>query len=138
MAAPDFGAVLGENSFLILDWKSGKEKLDQEDITDQLKIYALKILLNKKRRQLGDTHIQVEEIYLPGMQSKGGIITQKDLDDVVQKIIEDTTYQKQFLVNQDPIANIPLPHTHFQRTASPKKCASCTFRLVCDKLKERE
>lgn len=138
LAAPDFGAVLGEESFLILDWKSGKEKLDQDDMTDQLKIYALKILLNKKRRQLGDTKIHVEEVYLPSMQSKGGFITQKDLDDVIQKIIEDTTYQKQFLVNQDPLANIPLPHTHFQRTTSPKKCASCTFRLVCDKLKERE
>jgi len=138
LAAPDFGVVLGEDSFLILDWKSGKEKLDQDDITDQLKIYALKILLNKKRRELGTTNIQVEEIYLPGMQSKGWAIAQKDLDDVIQKIIEDTTYQKQFLVNQDSIANIPLPHTHFQRTTSPKKCATCTFRLVCDKLKERE
>ena len=138
MAAPDFGVVLGENNYVILDWKSGKEKLDQDDITDQLKIYALKMLLNKKHRELGDIKIQVEEVYLPSMQSKGGPITQTNIDSIISKIIEDVTYQKQFLVNQDPIANTPLPHTHFQRTTSQKKCATCTFRLVCDKLKERE
>jgi len=138
LAAPDFGVILGPDSYLILDWKSGKEKIDQAEITDQLKIYALKILLNQQRRQLWETKLYVEEIYLPSMQHKGGTITQKDLDDIVHKIIEDVEYQKQFLVDQDPIANIPLPHTHFLRTTAPKKCASCSFRLVCDMLKERE
>ena len=138
MAAPDFGVVLAEDNYVILDWKSGKEKLDQDDITDQLKIYALKMLLNRKHRELGNIKIQVEEVYLPSMQTKGGQITQKNIDSIITKIIEDITYQKQFLVNQDSLANIPLPHTHFQRTKSLKKCESCTFRLVCDTLKERE
>lgn len=47
MAAPDFVVVLGENNYIILDWKSGKEKLDEDEITDQLKIYALKMILNR-------------------------------------------------------------------------------------------
>ena len=70
MAAPDFGVVLSGDSYLILDRKSGKEKLDQDDITDQLKIYALKMLLNQQRRELESTKIHVEEIYLPSMQTK--------------------------------------------------------------------
>ena len=138
MAAPDFGVVLGEDSYLILDWKSGKEKLDQDNITDQLKIYALKMLLNQQRRDLWTTKIHVEEIYLPSMQTKWWDISQDDIDTIIKKVIDDTTYQKQFLVNQDPIWNIALPHTHFQRTSSLKKCETCTFRLVCDKLKEKE
>lgn len=138
MAAPDFGVILSENNYLILDRKSGKEKLDQDDITDQLKIYALKMLLNKNHRELWDIKIQVEEVYLPSMQTKWGSIAQKDIESIIAKVIEDVTYQKQFLINQDPVANIPLAHTHFQRTASTKKCESCSFRLVCEKLKERE
>lgn len=47
MAAPDFGVVISEDNYLILDRKSGKEKMDEDGITDQLKIYALKMTLNR-------------------------------------------------------------------------------------------
>lgn len=30
MAGPDFGSMFGENKYVILDWKSGKEHLDTE------------------------------------------------------------------------------------------------------------
>ena len=34
-------------AFLILDWKSGKEEVLDNSVSDQLKVYALKMLLKK-------------------------------------------------------------------------------------------
>jgi len=48
MASPDFGVVFDENRYLIIDWKSGQEKLDGDDVSDQIKIYALKTLLKMR------------------------------------------------------------------------------------------
>ncbi|HMS90826.1 MAG TPA: PD-(D/E)XK nuclease family protein, partial [Candidatus Absconditabacterales bacterium] len=45
MAAPDFGVVISDNKYLIIDRKTGQEKMDTENISEQLKIYALKLLL---------------------------------------------------------------------------------------------
>jgi hypothetical protein len=44
MASPDFGVIFDEKKYLIIDWKSGQEKMDDE-ISDQIKIYALKLIL---------------------------------------------------------------------------------------------
>jgi hypothetical protein len=44
MASPDFGVIFDDKKYLIIDWKSGQEKMDDE-ISDQLKIYALKMIL---------------------------------------------------------------------------------------------
>jgi len=47
-------------------------------------------------------------------------------------------YQKQFIVDGDIYKNEPLSHDHFPRTNSAKKCAGCTFRKVCEDLKNFE
>jgi hypothetical protein len=82
--------------------------------------------------------IKAYEIYFPSMNAVGGEVTQQDIEDVVQKIIQDVDYQKQFIVDQDVVQNIALPHKSFQRTTSAKKCESCTFRKVCEELKKLE
>ncbi len=138
LASPDFWLMFGENNYLILDWKSGKESLDVSGITDQLRIYALKILLKQKNKDLGDRNIDVYEIYLPSLTEKSGTIEQTDIDHIINKILEDVEYQKQFIVEQDVERNEPLNHTTFTRTSSEKKCVWCTFRDVCQKLKEVE
>lgn len=138
LASPDFWLMFGEHNYLILDWKSGKESLDISGITDQLRIYALKILLKQKQTNLWNHTIDVYEIYLPSLHEKSGTIEQQDIDHIIQKILEDVEYQKQFLVEQDPERNEPLNHTAFTRTSSEKKCIWCTFRQVCQKLKEVE
>ncbi|MEI6672301.1 MAG: PD-(D/E)XK nuclease family protein [bacterium] len=57
MAAPDFGVVYSDNKYLIIDWKTGQEKMDMDMTSDQLKIYALKTLL-KSRINIDDVSIE--------------------------------------------------------------------------------
>jgi hypothetical protein len=45
MASPDFGVIFDDKKYLIIDWKSGQEKVGLDGASDQLKIYALKMLL---------------------------------------------------------------------------------------------
>jgi CRISPR/Cas system-associated exonuclease Cas4 (RecB family) len=68
------------------------------------------------------------------MNTHGGIISQTDLDNIIEKIKKDVAYQKQFIQDQDPIKNIPLDPIVFRKTSSERKCESCTFREVCKKL----
>lgn len=137
MAAPDFGVVFADGKYLIIDWKSGQEKMDDAGPSDQLKIYALKLLL-KGHINVEDTEITGYEVYLPSLNQIGGHIRKEDIDAIIAKLATDVEYQKQFLVDGDVVANEPLPHTSFPRTKSEKKCASCTFRKVCGELKAFE
>lgn len=77
-------------------------------------------------------------MYLPSLTKVGGIIEQTDIDGIIEKIKEDVEYQRQFIVDGDIVKNEALPHTNFPRTTSEKKCASCTFRKVCEELKNFE
>jgi hypothetical protein len=138
MASPDFGLMFGDNHYLILDRKSGKESLDTSWITDQLRVYSLKTLLKQGSTQLEDRHIDVYEVYLPSLHEKSGTIEQQDIDHIIAKILDDVEYQKQFIVDQDVEKNEALSHSSFARTTSEKKCLGCTFREVCQKLKSLE
>jgi len=84
--------------------------------------------------------MQIEgyEVYLPSMNKIGGKIEKSDIDDIIQKIKDDVEYQRQFLVDGDIVKNEALPHQNFARTPNEKKCASCTFRKVCEELKNFE
>lgn len=137
MAAPDFGVIFSDNKYLIIDWKTGQEKMDTDWTSDQLKIYALKTLL-KSRTNIDDIDIEGYEVYLPSLHEIGGKIEKTDIDYIVNKLKEDMEYQKQFLVDGDIVKNEPLAHEKFPRTNSAKKCASCTFRKVCEDLKNFE
>jgi len=138
LASPDFGVIFDDNTYLILDWKSGKEGFETSGVADQLKVYVLKMLLKKWSTKMWDMAIKAYEIYFPSMNVLGGEVTQEDIDGVIQKIIQDVDYQKQFIVDQDVVQNIAVSHKNFQRTTSPKKCKSCTFRKVCEELKTLE
>ena len=134
LASPDFWVTFSDTEYLILDWKSGKEDFLNEGISDQLKVYALKMLLKKGITSLDGIKIEAYEVYLNSMRAYGGIITQQDIDDIIAKIWKDVDYQKQFLQDQDPVKNQPLDSLVFRKTSSGKKCESCTFRNVCGKL----
>lgn len=137
MAAPDFGVVISDNKYLIIDRKTWQEKLDSDWISDQLKIYALKTLL-KSKINIDDVEMEWYEVYLPSLHEIWGKIEKSDIDYITNKLKEDMEYQKQFLVDGDIINNQPLSHDHFPRTNSAKKCATCTFRKVCEDLKNFE
>ena len=78
--------------------------------------------------------IEAYEVYLNSMNAYGGVIIQQDIDDIVVKIGKDVEGQKQFLVDQDVEKNLPLDMVLFRKTTSTKKCESCAFRSVCEKL----
>ncbi len=137
MAAPDFGVIFSDNKYLIIDRKSGQEKMDSDWPSDQLKIYALKTIL-KSRTPIDDVDIEWFEVYLPSLHEIGGKIAKTDIDYIINKLKEDMEYQKQFIIDGDIVKNEPLSHDHFPRTTSAKKCASCTFRKVCEELKNFE
>ena len=75
---------------------------------------------------------------MPSLKQIGGKIDGEAIESIKKKLVEDINYQKQFLVDGDIWKNQPLPSTEFERTKSEKKCASCTFRKVCDWLKDVE
>ena len=137
MAAPDFGVVISDNKYLIIDRKTGQEKMDTENVSEQLKIYALKLLL-KSNIDIENVDIEVYEVYLPSLHQIGGKVEKADIDHIIQKLKEDVEFQKQFLEDNDIVKNQALTPDHFPRTNSAKKCATCTFRKVCEDLKAFE
>lgn len=134
MASPDFWAIFSDTEYLVVDWKSGKEDVLQEWIPDQLKVYALKMLLKKGYTSLSGVRIEAYEVYLNTMTAYGGVLKQEDIDGVVAKIEKDTELQKNFLVDKNPMLNLPVEREIFRKTTNAKKCESCTFRGVCGKL----
>ena len=135
MASPDFWVVKWGNNYLILDWKTGKEPLWPNLLTDQLKVYALKTLLKaQKGTKLWEIKILAYEVFLPSLSVYGGEVHQEDIDDILTKIKNDVNFQKKFLVNEDPFLNEPLEITSFSRTLQKQKCEKCTFRKVCQEL----
>lgn len=96
--------------------------MDTDGATDQVKIYALKLIL-KGGLDLEKAEVMGYEVYLPSMKKIGGKITKEDIDGIIEKLKEDVEFQKQFLVDGDVEKNEPLPHTSFPRTKSEKKCA---------------
>jgi hypothetical protein len=134
MAWPDFWATFSDTDFLILDWKSWKEEVLDNSVSDQLKVYALKMLLKKWFTSLNGIKIEAYEVYLDSMNSYGGILKQEDIDWIIEKIKHDVEEQKQLLVDQNPYKNQPVDLMMFRKTTSEKKCEHCTFRDICKKL----
>ena len=134
MAQPDFWVTFSDTDFLILDWKSWKEEVLDNSISDQLKVYALKMLLKKWLTSLDGIKIEAYEVYLDSMNSYGWVLKQEDIDWIINKIQHDVEDQKQLLIDQDPYKNQPVDLMMFRKTTSEKKCERCTFRDVCKKL----
>lgn len=137
MAAPDFGVVISDTKYLIIDRKTGHEKFDTDGVSDQLKIYVLKLLL-KSNINIDDIDVEAYEIYLPSLHQRGGKVAKADIEYIINKLKEDVEFQKQFLVDGDILRNQPLAVENFPRTKSLKKCVTCTFRKVCVDLKAFE
>lgn len=78
--------TFSDTEYLILDWKSGKEDVLNDGISDQLKVYALKMLLKKGTSSLDGMKIEAYEVYLGTMRSYGRIVTQQDIDGIIEKI----------------------------------------------------
>ena len=134
LAWPDLWVTFSDTDFLIIDRKSGKEEVLDNSISNQLKLYALKMLLKKWLKSLNWIKIEAYEVYLDSMNSYWGILKQEDIDWIIETIQNDIEEQKQLLVDQNPYKNQPVDLMMFRKTASNKKCEQCPFRSVCQKL----
>jgi len=143
-AQPDLGLIIpaGENGkkrYIIYDRKSGRER-DEEDgfVSDQLKVYAYKMLLKLGMENFDNVEIYCYEVFLKSMKVLGGKIEREDIYHIEQKITIDVINQKKLLQHQNPIKNIPLPSSSFFKTTNINKCKSCRFRKVCEELTHYE
>lgn len=135
-AWPDFGVTADNGIYYIYDRKSWREKdSPAEDITDQLKIYAYKLLCNTNKT-LDDIIIYAYEVYVPSMNMIGGKVTQADIDSIKHKIINDIHELQELVEEHDIQKNIPKHVDSFQRTTNIQKCATCSFRNACAALKK--
>jgi len=135
-AWPDFGVMADNGIYYIYDRKSGREKdLPADTVTDQLKIYAYKLLCNTNKT-LDAIDIYAYEVYVPSMNMIGWHVTQADIDSIKQKIINDVRDLQQLVEDEDIEQNIPKHVDSFQRTSDTHKCATCSFRKACAALKK--
>lgn len=135
-AGPDFGITGTDNTYYIYDRKSGTEKeIPQESITDQLKVYAYKLLCNTGK-SLENATIYAYEVYLPSMYMIGWKVSQSDIDHIKTKIVDDVDELQSLVVDGNIKNNIPQHVDHFRRTSDSSKCSMCSMRRACAALKK--
>lgn len=138
-AQPDFWIITKDKKYIIYDRKSGKiPEKDPNSISDQLKVYAYKILQKIGLEKIDDFDCEAYEVFLKWIVKFGGKITKQDLLDIEQKIIDDVNIQKWFILNKNVESNIPMESGNFARTSDIHKCKNCTFYKVCEELKKYE
>lgn len=138
-AQPDFGIITQNKEYLIYDRKSGKiPNKSPNDVSDQLKVYAYKILQKIWIEKIDTFKSKWFEIYLKSLEKFGWDITKQDLQYIEQKIISDTQLQKKLIIDWNVEENQPLPTENFPRTSDLQKCSNCTFFKVCEDLKKFE
>lgn len=138
-AQPDFGIITANKEYLIYDRKSGKiPNKSTEHISDQLKVYAYKILQKIWIENIDNFNAKGFEIYLKTLDQFWWKIKKEDLQQIEQKIISDTKIQKELIIEKDVENNQPLASENFPRTTDLQKCSNCTFFKVCEELKKIE
>lgn len=135
-AWPDFGITCPDNTYYIYDRKSWTQKdIPQDSITDQLKVYAYKLLCNTKKT-LDEVTIYTYEVYLPSMYMIGGKVQQTDIDSIKQKIVDDVHELQSMTIDGNIKNNTPKHIDTFVRTTDTSKCDTCMFKRLCAKLKK--
>lgn len=138
-AQPDFWLIKPNNEYMIFDWKTWKVPATESDtISDQLKVYAYKILSKIWISKFNEIKIHCNEIFLNDMKIFGWELNYSHITQIQDKIAKDITIQKNFILDSDIYKNIPIATHHFLRTNNLKKCQFCTFRKTCNELKNYE
>jgi hypothetical protein len=138
-AQPDAGAITKDWTYIIYDRKSGtiRDERRENPLSEQLKVYALKIL-SKTKKTIDDATIEWYEIYVPSMERFGWKISAENISTITQRLISDVTSIKAYLIDGDVVKNKPIASEKFLRTEDTNKCTTCRLKQVCDKLKKIE
>ena len=138
-AQPDFWIVTKNGEYIIYDRKSWKTpNKSTNHISNQLKVYAYKILQKIWIQNIDSFKSKWFEIYLKSLDKFWWDITKEDIQQIEQKIINDTKIQKDLIIDKNIEENKPLPSKEFHRTPDLQKCSDCTFYKVCEALKKLE
>lgn len=138
-AQPDFGIITKDGTYIIYDRKSGKTPTKPDDeVSQQLHLYAYKILQKIWIEKINTIKTKWFEFYIKSLSKFGGDIDKSDLQNIEQKIIDDTTLQKKLIIDWNVEENRPLSTKEFPRTTDIQKCSNCTFYKVCEELKKIE
>lgn len=136
-AQPDFWIIENEYKYIIYDRKTWKIPENKENkVSDQLKVYAYKILLRIWLDKINKVWLEWWETYLDNMTVYWWNILPQDLENIESKILSDVNFQKKLLINIEN--NIPKKSSYFQKTEKINKCKTCRFNKVCSKLANYE
>ena len=138
-AQPDFGIITDDKKYYIYDWKTWKlPEYDENNISNQLKVYAYKLLLNLWVQDTDEIELYAYEVFLNEMKIYWWKINNSDIEDIKNKIVEDIENERKLIVDWNIENNRPLPTHYFARTDNINKCERCTFRKLCYDLKNYE
>jgi len=135
-AQPDFGLLWDDGVYYIYDWKSwSKKDVSEDTISDQLKVYACRLLKNMGKT-MNDVKIKAYEVYVPSMDVIWWDVVASDVEYIRWKIMDDVMTFSKLLKWEDIVMNKPWDIDRFERTDNVSKCVSCRFRRLCAKLKK--
>jgi hypothetical protein len=121
---PDLVYQRKDGTFVIVDWKTGKEYEQNEDQTLLYAMYA------NEHYGVPLEKIEIRLEYLLLNSSKILIPTAERMQQTKQWIRASLGEMKSLLENQ--LLNKPQPDTFFQATPSAFSCKSCNFREICN------
>jgi hypothetical protein len=121
---PDVFFEMTKNKYCFLDWKTGNPNNSEDEISLQLKTYALDFTIFPEL-----VHIEAYNIYLPSLKEQGGLLNNQHIKEAISTISADVRRMQQYLVDIEN--NIPLPEENFRMTQSENKCRVCTYRELC-------
>ena len=132
VAAADFVFRDFDNSLFIIDWKTGKEKIDS--ITQQLLVYA------EVANRLWNA--RTEDIKLVGVfLAEDARISQYEVGSAIQmqtafrnRLADSVALMKSLVKNGDMKVNEPLDISNFTRTDKKSNCFWCPYKSVCNYL----
>jgi len=124
-AIPDY-VFVRDGVWHILDWKSGKEK---EAHQEQVGLYALWAL---EKHQVPPEQVLLSLEYVQRGEHRSFSISETGLEAVRNRIRESVQDMSQYLVEADPVQNLPLPKVEWDLCFEPNLCRSCEFFQLCE------
>jgi hypothetical protein len=125
-----------ENTFEIIDWKTGKAPQDTSP-TDQLKLYTIwlhnMIPTLPGNRSPEDCRIEAYAVYLPDHVKQGGMVSMGTVEETRQKVHSQVHHLYQLhneLVDESGYLNKGMRET-LDPDANSTKCSYCNWKSIC-------
>lgn len=116
---------LKNNKWVIVDWKTGKETMDDRH---QLAIYAMYI---SKKYHVPLDQIEIRNEYLLTGECRTHEMRESDLMDVYNIMKLSLVEMGKYVVDEEE--NKPVELSFFSKTEHIKKCDHCNFRQICER-----